>query len=194
MRIYFYSSNTEQDSDSKQIIALLKKSGVKVIGHFSSNLPVQAVNSERSLSKVDALVVHGKKMDAKSGYWTALALSQNKDVLCLLPQGSKIDEALNSLQGNDGMARKLHVIFYQINNLPEKILDFLRLLDQDSLRDLFNIKYTLRVSRKINDYLNWKAGQLGVRKADWLRSKVQDIIKDDKEYQKYLEGKYKLSK
>jgi hypothetical protein len=194
MKIYYYSSNAEQDSDSKQIVSWLKKSGVQVMDNSSANIRLQSSNSEQSFSKVDALVVHGKKMDAKSGYWTALALSQNKDVLCLLPQGSKVDEALSSLQADNTVAKKLHVVFYQVDDLQEKILDFLRLLDQDSLRDLFNIKYTLRVSRKINDYLNWKADKLGVRKADWLRDQIQDIIKDDSDYKKHLEGKYKLSK
>jgi len=98
------------------------------------------------------------------------------------------------LQTDSNFAKKLHVIFYQPADLQEKILNFLRLLDQDNLRDLFNIKYTLRVSRKINDYLNWKADKLSVRKADWLRDRIQDIIKDDSGYQKHLAEKYKLNK
>ena len=109
-------------------------------------------------------------------------------------QGTEIDEAFGSLQKDNHLSKKLHIVFYGASNLQEKILDFIRSLDQGSLRDLFNIKYTLRVSGKINDYLNWKAKKVDTRKADWLRDRIQDIMKSDSDYQKYLQDRYKLSK
>ena len=56
---------------------------------------------------------------------------------------------------------------------------------------MFNIKYTLRISRRISDYLNWKSKKVDMPKADWLRNKIKDVIERDDDYQQYLQDRYK---
>ncbi|MBT7228448.1 hypothetical protein HN859_02960, partial [Candidatus Parcubacteria bacterium] len=87
--------------------------------------------------------------------------------------------------------KRLKIEFYQNTDLKQKIFDFLKTLDKGDIRDLFNIKYTLRISRRISDYLNWKSKKVDMPKADWLRNKIKDVIERDDDYQQYLQDRYK---
>lgn len=183
MRVYFYTNQETNNKIAKEIISHLRRAEIQVISSLTA--------AETSLDQFDAFVFQGENFDTKAGYLVALALAQNKRVLCLLPEGSKLDNSLETLKGNKNLAKHLFVEFYQDNNLSEKLSDFLQKLDKEVVRDLFNIKYTLRVSNKINEYLNWKAKKLAVKKADWIRERIQDIIKDDSDYQEFLQNKFK---
>ena len=190
MKIYFYS-NQRDSAETKAINSYLKKLGLEILGDESSQA---AGSGENTLHKIDALVVEAKKLDAQAGYLIALSLSLGKDVLCLLPQGKEADEALLTLQKDKTLVKKLHLAYYQSTDLANVLSDFLESLDNADLNELFNIKYTLRVSRRINDYLNWKTGQVARPKADWLRDQIKGILDSDQGYQNYLKGKYRQDK
>jgi len=184
MKVYFYSNNPAEAKENKEIIRYLKRAGVTVGSNLSGQTEMK--------NKLDALIVQGKKLDAKASYLMALTLSQGKDVLCLLPKGVKADEALSGLQSDDNFGQKLHLKFYQPDGLLDQVISFIKSLDQDSLRDLANIKYTLRLSSKISDYLNWKAKIKKMRKADWLRQQINQIMDNDTQYKKFLEDKFDI--
>ncbi|MBU1202962.1 hypothetical protein KKH39_02900 [Patescibacteria group bacterium] len=184
MKIYFYTNQELNNTDAKEIINHLRRADIEVISSLSSS-------SDTQLERVDAFVFQGQKFDTKAGYLTALALAQSKEVLCLLPSGSKIDSSLASLRDNRNLAKHLLVEFYTDSDLSDKLEKFLTKLDKKTIRDLFNIKYTLRVSGKINDYLNWKAREKSVKKADWIRDNIQDLMKNDEKYQDFLKNKFK---
>ena len=71
------------------------------------------------------------------------------------------------------------------------MLQFLQKLDQNSGRDVINVKYTLRVSAKMSDYLAWKSQSTAMPKADWIRNLIADTCQNDKDYQNFLNLKYK---
>ena len=142
------------------------------------------------MDKVDAFVFQGDKLDTKASYLIALVLAQNKEVLCLVPDGDKLDSSWQDLEADSKLAKKIHIELYDETSLKEKVLSFLKIIDNDSIRNLFNIKYTLRISGKIADYLNWKADQKNVKKADWIRDRIQQIIKEDEVYQEFLKNKF----
>lgn len=188
MKVYFYTNNNVEDSDAKIVKEYLKKSGVEVfsnIDNFSGDL------EKPPLEKVEAFIFQGKKLDTKASYLIALVLAQNKEVLCLLPEGSKSEESLDDLKADSKLAKKISIEFYESDNLKAKILNFLKVIDNDSIRNLFNIKYTLRISSKIAEYLNWKTKDKGTKKADWLRDKIQNIMDEDDQYQDFLKDKFK---
>ncbi len=187
MKIYFYTSSI--NSQSKDIIKYIKRIGFDL----STNITEGNIQ-DQSLDKIDTLVVQGQKLDGKSGYLIALSLSQNKEVLVLLPKGNKPDSTLYDLQQDKNFSKRLKIIFYTSESLEKDIIDWMQILDKDSVRDLVNIKYTLRVSSKISEYLNWKAKQLKMRKADWLRQQIKDMIEKDKEYQEFLGKKFSIDR
>lgn len=185
MRIYFYTNQETNNPEAKEIVSYLRRAEIEVISSLT-------VLSDKPLERVDVFVFQGEKLDAKASYLIALALAQNKKVLCLLPMPSKPDESLQMLIQNKNLAKNLSVESYASDNLREKLAKFLSSINKSTVRDLFDIKYTLRVSSRINDYLNWKARQEKIKKADWIRDKIQNIITDDEAYQDFLKNKFKV--
>lgn len=188
MKIYFYSNQYLNNQKAKDIVLYLKKAGVEVLSNLGSS--ASGGLDGRFLDKVDAFVFQGESLDTKASYLIALVLAQNKEVLCLLPQGAKLDPSLKDLESDSKLAQKIHIELYNEANLKEKVLTFLKIIDNGSIRNLFNIKYTLRISGKIADYLNWKADNKNVNKADWIRDQIQQIMQDDIAYQEFLKKKF----
>ncbi|MFA5127362.1 MAG: hypothetical protein WC465_05210 [Patescibacteria group bacterium] len=189
MKLYFYSP--QNNADSQLAMSALKQAGVSLSSNLlpARNLPK---GKEESLTKVDGLLVLAKNFDPQAAYLIALTLSQNRPVLCLLPKGQAPDKTLQSLQAQPNFAKKLRIDFYEPAQIKAPVIVWLQSLDQDSLRNLFNIKYTLRLSAKISDYLNWKAKQTSMTGADWLRQQIQDAMDKDSDYQQVLKNKFKV--
>src|SRR3989339_2183099 len=98
MKIYFYSNQYLNNRDARDIITHFKKNGVEVSSNLEST---KATGTEgMSLDKVDAFVFQGESLDTKASYLIALVLAQNKEVLCLLPQGAKLDPSLKDLEAD----------------------------------------------------------------------------------------------
>lgn len=189
MKIYFYSADS-QGGEAKTAIRHLKNLGVEI---YTADTPKGSTDSTDSVAKLDALLILGTRLDAQAGYLAAWFLSQNKKVWYLLPQGSSLDPSLAKMQEEKNFQDKLKIEFYHSADLGEKISQFLSGLEQ-GLIELFNIKYTLRVSRQIGDYLNWKARQTGTKKADWLRDQIREMMEADQDYQDYLKNRFKTAK
>ncbi len=188
MKIYFYTNQYLNNKDAKDVILYLKKAGADVMSNLNPKNGGSVDGG--SLDKVDAFVFQGDKLDTKASYLIALVLAQNKEVLCLLPRGSKMDTSLKDLESDSKLAQKIHIELYDETSLKEKVLSFLKIIDNDSIRNLFNIKYTLRISGKISDYLNWKADKKNIKKADWIRDNIQQFMEEDETYQEFLKNKF----
>lgn len=191
MHIYFYSNASDNDQNSQQILQYLRRVGATVISETSTK-KIATEAGALPMDKVDALLIYGQKLDAQAGYWLAWAVSKNKDVLCLLPEGSKIDAALEHLMTDSVASKKLHLERYQAKDVLEKVANFLETFGQENLSELYNIKYTLRLSRKINEYLDWKSAKTQIDKATWLRENIQNLMDSDKDWQSYLSTKFKI--
>lgn len=193
MHIYFYNNSSDTDQNSQQILQYLRRVGATVISETSTKKASSDATS-LPMDKVDALVIYGQRLDAQGGYWLAWAVSKNKDILCLLPTGAKIDQALEHLLVDKTVAKKLRLERYQSKDALEKVASFLESLGQENLAELYNIKYTLRLSRKINEYLDWKSVSTKIDKATLLRQQIQGLMDNDKEWQSYLATKFKIKK
>ncbi len=188
MKIYFYI--VDVDNNSREINSYLKKAGLFVISNLASSVEQKNASQFQSLDKIDMLLVYGNKLDQQSGYFLAATLSQNKKVLCLLPQGVKVDDSLKNLQDDSILGKNLSILFFQGQGWQTILADYFKDLDKRDTKEMFNIKYTLRISNKISDYLNWQYKQTGIKKADWLRDKIQEFIKEDQTYQDYIKNRF----
>jgi len=189
MKIYFYIVNI--DENSRAIGNYLKKVGMFVTSNLASETQQKNTSEFQSLDKIDLLLVYGDKIDQQSSYLLAAALSQGKKVLCLLPQATKIDDSLLNLQHDKILGKKLKILFFSDQDWRLVLAGYFEALEQGQTREFFNIKYTLRVSSKINNYLNWKSKKTDTKKADWLRDKIQQIMEDDDKYQDFLRDRFK---
>lgn len=181
MMIYFHSNNPDS-KDAKQVIEYLKKLGIDL---------AMAKNQLASLAEVDALLVQGDALDTNANYFIALAIAENKPVLCLLSKKIN-DQTVVALETNKNFQNKVKLVFYKEEDLTDNIITFLRELDAQAGQEVANIKYTLRINQKISNYLNWKIGNAKRKKANWLRDKLQLMMEQDQGYQKYLQDKFKI--
>ncbi len=190
MRVYFHDSAIEPDKNSQMINKYLRQVGATVFSE--SAIKKTADDLQSSMEKVDALIIYGTTFDAQGGYWLAWAIAKNKDVLCLLPAGVKIDPALERLQADPKAAQQMHLEHYNAGDVLEKVANFLEKLGHGNLSEYFNIKYTLRLSRKINEYLEWKSKETSIDKATWLRQQIQKTMEQDADFQKFVNNKFKI--
>ena len=191
MNIYFYSSRGLVSRQAREVVFFLKKAGMTVVGDDFKGKPA---TEDGLLPKAEAMIFMGQSLDERASYLLAFHLAQNKKVLCLLPSGSPLDAGLSGLKDSDSLSQRLSLEFYTAKNVLEKVSDFLKKLDQRSAKELFNIKFTLRLSGKILDYIGWRAAKEKMPKADWLRLEVRKMLEQDEKYQEFLKKKFDLDK
>ncbi len=184
MLVYFYSQ--AKNDVSRAILQYLNKAQVATFSNLDSKK-----NQEISLSQADALVIYDENLAETSSYFIALAISENKPILFLTNTKGNKSKNLQTLREDKNFKNKLDIFVCNLQNFSNILLNFLQKLDQNSGRDIINVKYTLRVSSKMSDYLAWKSKATGMPKADWLRSLIDDSLQKDSDYKKFLASKYK---
>lgn len=183
MNIYFYSQYSIKES--RKIFLSFKKINFIVFSNILKSK--NNIFEDNDLKKIDYFILFIKNLDVRVMYITALAFLRKKKVIVLLPENIKVDMNWGYLINNS----EFH--FFNKNNLYEKVDKIISQLKQKTSDDLFNIKYTLRLSGKISDYLNWKADKINLSGADWLRQLIQEHMDNDPDYQNVLKDKYKLN-
>lgn len=184
MLVYFYSQT--KNEISRAILQYLNKAQVATF----SNLDIKK-NQAISLSQADALVIYDENLAETSSYFIALAISENKPILFLTNTKGNKSKNLQTLREDKNFKNKVEIFICNLKNFSALLLNFLQKLDQNSGRDIINVKYTLRVSSKMSDYLAWKSKAIGMPKADWLRKLIDDNLQNDLDYKDFLASKYK---
>lgn len=186
MKIFLSSriSNPKELLTQQTLIQELKKIGVSVI----TTMDVQKGSFEpQGIVSLDALVIDGSSQDADAGYLLAIALANKKPVLYLSPKGDPLDPSVEALAKNVDIKKYIKIVYYSTDSLVKKVKSFLQYLDENVGKESFTIKYTLRVSPRLDRYATWKAGKCKKNKADFLRDWLSDMLEKDDEYRKRLE-------
>ncbi|MAF13639.1 MAG: hypothetical protein CMI53_01970 [Parcubacteria group bacterium] len=198
MRIYFTADNQAEDRLQKrfsQIVSILNDAGVlimsnlaekNVTGFSSQDLEKIEQTGEVLLEKMDGLVIEGSKSLAESGYLIAIALTHKKPILYLSEKGKQINKNLQHLKKDKNTAKYLNLEYYTDNSLHKIILEFLQKVEKGEGREVPNIKFTLRITSRIERYLHWKTHNTKTTKADFLREWIERLIDDDEGYQKFI--------
>lgn len=177
-----------------KIAALLKDSDAAVL----SNIPELSINPLSSaeinqaekegkvlLDKMDAFIIDGSSGDSEIGYIVAYALFRKKHVLYLLPSGKDLDPALDHLSSRKEISPFFHLRHWTPQVLINHARDFIKLLSLEAGEsEVPSIKFTLRITPKIDQYLTFRAKRSNAKKADFLRDLIEDEIKKDKFFNK----------
>jgi len=187
MKIYFYSKIEEnkplQKLAQEEILRFFKENGVVVV----SNLQARAEATKLSFENMDGLVVEGKGSANEVGYLVALALTQAKPILYLLPKGSLIPDQLRSLMDNKKLKKLFMLHFYGQWTLNNFLVDFIDIIETGELRrQVPTVKFTLRFTPRADRFLTWKSRKIKLSKADLLRKMIDEVIMADEEYQGHL--------
>ena len=196
MRIYFTADNNAEERLQKrftQIIDILNSEGSLVMsnlaqkniaGFTSQDMEKIGQTGEVLIERVDALVIEGTKNLIESGYLIALALAHKKPILYLIEKGKVADRNLIYLQ--KGVSSLLRLKNYSDNDLEKIVTEFVEFAERGAGKELPNIKFTLRITSKIERYLRWRTHNTKLTKADYLRNLLEDLIDKDEEYKKFI--------
>lgn len=168
----------------QHLLSELKKLGVTAISGTDFK---KGEFGDSGFQSLDAVIIDASSETSEIGYMLAIALAHKKPVLYLLRKGSLLDASVDSLSKNGEVKKLLHVVFYASDSFVRKVKSFLQYLDQNLGKESFSIKFTLRLSPRIDRYLNWKAGKADKNKADFLRDWVNDLMQSDEEFKKRLQ-------
>lgn len=181
-----------QDTMQLGLAGMLRQQGVEVWQSIADVSPFLAKQPGfNAIEAVDALILDITKPGAQTNFIIAHAILQQKPLLCLYQKNKEPREMLGYLQRR-GLPKSLQLRAYTFINLTDIINHFLQSLGiGQEPPEKPDIKFTLRITRHLEQYLNWQAQQRKITKADYLRFLMENWIKEDEEYQQVKEQKKK---
>ncbi|MBU0597632.1 hypothetical protein KKF61_01395 [Patescibacteria group bacterium] len=193
MRVYFFSptiSTIELDQNYKKIVETIKQSGVFVVASSDENntdfkkeeLEQMTEAGEILLDKMDCFIVEASKPDQEIGYLLAYAISQKKPLLYLYQKGTPEKVAhgyLTKKNTPDFVIMKS----YTKTDLEQKVLDFINDVSQGKgIKEKPNIKFTLRITSRMERYMQYKSKRLKKTKADFIREILEKMMGEDGDF------------
>lgn len=198
MRVYFAADNQAEGKLQQRfarIVDTLSGAGVLVMSNLvernlsrfsGQDLEKISQSGEILLEKVDGLIIEETRPLAESGYLVAMALAYKKPILYLVERGKQFNKNLLHLQTDKETAKLLRLEHYTESSLQPTLLGFLESTERVDGRELPSIKFTLRITSRIERYLQWRTLNTKLSKADYLRNVIEGIIRNDESYQRFI--------
>ena len=192
MRVYFFSpliSSRELDENYRRILEVLKKAGVFVVSSSDEHntdfkkeeLEQMNEAGEILLDKMDCLVIEASKPDQEIGYLLAYAISQKKPLLYLYQKGTPEKVAYGYLTKKN-VPEFVQMKAYSSGDLEQIIIEFINSIGV-GIKEKPTIKFTLRLTPRMERYLSAKAKKNQLNKADYLREIFEKMMKEDGRYE-----------
>lgn len=135
------------------------------------------------LDKVDAIIVEMTEPKETIHFLLAQAILANKPTLCLYKKNMPPRHIVQYIRSRK-TPRPMKTFSYSSSTLQPAVYQFLRTYNPDGMgkEDHPSIKYTLRLTPKIDRYLHWAGTQQGKTKADVIRALLTGQAEDDEDY------------
>ncbi len=185
----FFQANSEVSEELKkyyqEIFAILENNGV---AFFSNLKPERAEKAGLFIfNQIDAVIIEGTKLNSESAYILALALSQKKPILYLVAKGTALDEEVKKLADDKKISKYFSFHYYHEKSLKKYLTDFIESIGAvGSFKELAAVKFTLRLTPRIERYLAWKIANTKMSKADYMRVLLSKLMEEDDQYKKFL--------
>lgn len=195
MKIYYYAATTNRldiASYQSRIKRLLRQTGAEVMSNTDrtaalsrDDLDAIAATGAIALDTMDALVIEGTEPDTRVGYLLAYAIAKQKPTLYLHERRTERQDALSLLDAK-AIPATLKVRAYLKRNLDESVQNFLRSFSSLSVTEPPTIKFTLRITKTIERFLEYRTRNTKLTKADFLREEIDAIMKKDHRFWQWL--------
>jgi len=193
MKLFFYGPKTTNSSlrdGYETIVKTLKTAGMDVLVQtdvvpIRGGQDVGAGASAPTFDRIHGLVVEGSTATPEVGYFLARGLAGKKPTLYLYRKGSGGERILEFLQRKPE-PYTLITRAYTPSTVAEEVQHFMEHLEGGAVREVPSIKFTLRITPSIERYLHYKTHNTKVSKADFLREYLEELMKKDEEYLRYL--------
>ncbi len=199
MRLYFFVPKKEEQTFQVKFPAIekeLRRSGISIIssikGREDEDVDIDLIREADEvgamlLQKVDAMVIEISEFDPEISYLLAYSVLQKKPILCLHRRGVSPERTLKYL-AIDKPPEFMKIKSYSYKKLEETILKFVRGFSPEGrIEEPPKIKFTLRITTEIDRYLHFKTHNTKKTKAEFLREEIKKLMKDDEDWQKYIE-------
>ncbi|RJR31159.1 hypothetical protein C4569_02925 [Candidatus Parcubacteria bacterium] len=196
MKIYFAGDKFAKKLNWRyqKIIDILTGAGNTVMTNLDLNNASQfdendvekfQARGETLLEQMDSLLLEITSHFPESGYLLALALAHKKPTIFLAETGIEIDKNIKQILNDKNAAQLLEIKSYRPNKISKAVLEFLEFAEKKAGREVPRIKFTLRITPKIERYLHWKTLNTNFSKADFLREQIEKMISEDEEFKKF---------
>ncbi|MFA6512049.1 MAG: hypothetical protein WCV86_02940 [Patescibacteria group bacterium] len=194
MNLYFFAPEqlpTAQEESVQEILALLKRAEVNLSSNRGDRVDLgtesaQEIESRGAtlLEAMHALVLEASISDSQLGYLLAFALTQKLPLLLLIAKGS--DSAHLATLTMNKLPKHITLVWYTPEMLHGIIEKFLGQLAKVTIRETPDIKFTLRLTRTEERYLEYATRGSKKRKADILRELLDRDITRDEQFRAWL--------
>ncbi len=194
MHVYFYAPPTKQ-SDLKQAYRLVKETLSQTDLYVSTNTEAEEVQVSAEvmadsrehdvplLEQMDAFIIEGTTSDPEIGFLLAHAIALKKPAIYLYRRGT-VPQIFSRLSKRE-LPGYVKVVAYDDEKLGATILSFLKSIEGVVIREVPRIKFTLRVTNTIEEYLHFKTHNTKLSKADYLREQIEKLMTDDQDWEKF---------
>jgi hypothetical protein len=198
VKVYLYAPPTDR-RDLNANYTRIKEALKQVEGLWLSsnterhevNLPPESLTRAEEtqtplLDQVDAIVLEGSTSDAQIGYLLAYAISTVKPCLYLFERRgeAQLFRHLKPAQ----IPKTVRAVRYTRSNLAATIHGFLGTVSGIEIREAPRIKFTLRITKTIEQYLGFKTANTSLTKADWLRGEIERLMREDPKFRDFLKS------
>lgn len=194
MHIYFYGPPSKQ-RDLHQAYGLIKTALAETDVYVSTNTESEEIQVSAEvmadsrahdvplLEQMDAFIIEGTTSDPEIGFLLAHAIALKKPALYLYRRGT-VPQVFSRLSRRE-LPGYIKVIAYEDDKIISSVLNFLKSTEGMVIREVPRIKFTLRVTASIEEYLHFKTHNTKLSKADYLRERIEDLMDQDEDWQEY---------
>ncbi len=128
----------------------------------------------------DVVIAESTLYSAGLGFLIATAVNERKHVLCL--EDIESDEEMKG-SGTLQAAESNMLTYKKYNTVTLKrvLTDYL-----EDVKGRLDTKFILIISPEIDKFLKWASYEYRLHKSQIVRDAIEDIMKNDENYQKYL--------
>jgi hypothetical protein len=200
MHVYFYAPPTKQ-SALREAYEAMKVALAQTDVYVSTNTDADEVQvspevlaeSQRYdvplLEQMDAFIIEGTSSDPEIGFLLAHAIAMKKPVLYLYQRGTS--PMIFSRLSQRELPPFVKVYAYDLEAISAKVLAFLKSIEGVVIREVPRIKFTLRVTSSIEEYLHFKTHNTKLSKADYLRERIEQQMAQDDSWAEYQQKRHR---
>ncbi|MBI3120553.1 MAG: hypothetical protein HYZ08_02945 [Candidatus Kerfeldbacteria bacterium] len=193
MRIYFW---TPQPIEEKIRWNALRKAfharGIMVISNHDRHIraSIDALRKTPSDTSHFLSLFHGLVVDISSphedvGFLIAHATFARLPVLALIGRNRSLRDLLDYVRSD---VRRALIQEFDDRKTPveDTVQQFIQRMQHPLKKESApSIKFTLRISPELSEYLEWKGRNVRIKKAEFLRHFLSQMMRDDAEYRNY---------
>ncbi len=177
--VFFTSEQTGFD-----IPSLMREYGATVWTSIE-DVPSYALDgiSVDVLDRVDGIVLDIANHSPNFHYLLAQSIVLQKPTLCLYPESSPPRDILKHLYRKN-IPKTIHKVPYTESSIRDIIRQFVTSVQpaQRRTKETPNIKFTLRLTESLDEYLAWLSDNYNINKAEYIRKLIEQQRDNDSNY------------